>query len=243
MSDAVSAAAPEPSPSAIGRIVGVILSPTETFASIARRPTWLAPLILWTLVSVAVTYVLIPRMDYEKMARTQLEKSGQTVSDEQVQTATERIKKFSGVFSWGFGVVGPILICLLVTVVIWGAFKAFGWDTTFQQGLAVVAHANVPNMLKAGLLAFLVSRQDTVDPQALGDLLRSNLGFLVARDSSKVLHSLLGAIDVFSLWSLFLSVVGFAAAAKIKRSSAAGVIVVLWLLATLIAAGFASLGR
>ena len=231
MSEATPVAALEPPPSAVGRIVGAIVSPGETFASIARRPTWLAPLLVWIAVSVGVTFVLLPRMDWEKMTRARLERGGQTVPADRVQTAVEQAKKFGVPFSYVIAVVSPPIVALLVAVVIWGSFKAFGWDTTFRQALGVTTHAYVPGMLKAPILAFLISRQETVDPQALGDLLRSNLGFLVARDSSKALHSLLGSIDLFSFWTLFLFVIGFSAAAKIKRGSAAGVILALWLLA------------
>ena len=75
----------------------------------------------------------------------------------------------------------------------------------------------------------------------MGDMVRSNLGFLVERDSSKLLHSLLQSIDLFSFWSLLLFVIGFAAAAKIPRKSAAAVIVTLWLLYVSGKAGLAAL--
>jgi hypothetical protein len=224
------AAVPEPSPSAAGRIVGVFVSPGETFASIARRPTWLVPLLLWTAVSIAVTALLIPKIDYEKLIRTSIEKRGQTIPEERMPAIIEQQKKIGSIIGWAFAGVGPALTGLLVAVVVWGSFKAFGWDTRFNQAFGVTTHAFLPGVLKAAILGFLITRQESVDPQALGDLLRSNLGFLVARDSSKALHSLLGSIDVFSLWTLFLFVVGFSAAAKIKRGSAAGVIVALWLL-------------
>lgn len=223
-------AAPEPSPSAAGRIVGAIVSPGETFASIARRPTWLAPLVLWTAVSIAVTALLIPKIDYDRMIRQAIEKRGQSIPEERMPAIIEQQKKIGTIIGWAFAGVGPVLTGLLVAVVLWGSFKAFGWDTKFNQAFGVTTHAFLPGVLKAAILGFLITRQESVDPQALGDLLRSNLGFLVARDSSKALHSLLGSIDVFSLWSVFLFVVGFSAAAKIKRGAAAGVIVALWLL-------------
>jgi hypothetical protein len=43
-----------------------------------------------------------------------------------------------------------------------------------------------------------------------------------------MLHSLAQSIDVFSIWSLVLFVIGYSAAAKISRKAAAGVIVTLW---------------
>ena len=88
-------------------------------------------------------------------------------------------------------------------VVLWGSFRAFGWDTTYHQALGATTHAFLPGVLGALLLLPLVARQETVDPSAMGDLLRSNLGFLAARDA-KALHSLLGSIDLFSFWSLAL---------------------------------------
>lgn len=235
MSDATPAAqAPEPAPSGVGRVVGAILSPGETFASIARRPTWLLPLLLWTALSLGITAVLLPKIDWEKMTRTQMEKSGQTVTEEQVQSRVAQSKKFGGVISYCIGAISPWVVALLTAVVIWGSFKAFGWDATFKQSFGATTHAFLPGVLKAVLLGVLVWRQETVDPQAMGELLRSNLGFLVGRDSSKALHSLLLSIDIFSFWSLWLFVIGFAAAAKIKRGSAAGVIVTLWVIATAI---------
>lgn len=238
MSDATaSAAAPEPSPSGIGRIVGAIVSPGETFESISRRPTWLAPLLLWTALSLAVTAVLLPKIDYERVMRQAMERRGQTVPEERMASIIARQKKIGSIIAWVAAGAAPAVVSLLTAVVIWGSFKAFGWDTSFQQSYGVTTHAFLPGVLKAVLLAVLIWRQESVDPQAMGDLLRSNLGFIVARDASKPLHSLLQSIDAFSLWSVWLFVIGFAVAAKIKRGSAAGVIVTLWVI--VVAAGVA----
>src|SRR5262249_32074077 len=104
--------AAEPAPNAIGRVVGALVSPGETFASIARRPTWLAPLLLWIVASIAVTMVLMPRMDWEKLTRDRMERGGQTVSAEQVQRAAEQGKKFGVPFTYGIAVVSPPVAAL-----------------------------------------------------------------------------------------------------------------------------------
>ena len=44
-SPTVAGEAPE-STNAIGRMIGALFSPQKTFQSIARRPTWLPPVIL-----------------------------------------------------------------------------------------------------------------------------------------------------------------------------------------------------
>jgi hypothetical protein len=220
----------------VARIPGAFFSPVATFDSIARRPTWIAPLLLWTALSVGVTAALLPKIDYEQLTRQAFQQKGQTVPEDRLATMVEQQKKWGGVIGWVFGTASPAVVSL-VAVVIWGAFKAFGWDTLFSQAFGVTTHAFLPGCLKAVLLLFLITRQETVNPQALGDLLTSNLGFLVPTESSKPLHSLLSSFDIFSLWSLFLFVIGFAAAAKIKRGAAAGIIVTLWLLVVAIGVG------
>jgi hypothetical protein len=222
----------------LARLSGVFFSPVATFESIARRPTWIAPLLLWTVLSVAVTAVLLPKIDYEQLTRQAMQSRGQSIPEDRIASIVQQQKKIGGIFGWVAGVAFPAIASLLAAVVVWGAFKAFGWDSRFSQAFGVTTHAFLPGVLKAALLLFLITRLETVNPQALGDLLTSNLGFLVPRDSSKPLHALLQSLDIFSLWSLCLFVVGFAAAARVKRGAAAGVIVTLWLLTVGIRVGW-----
>src|SRR5262249_17780362 len=119
--------------------------------------------------------------------------------------------------------------------------KAFGWDMTFRQTFGATTHAFLPNVLGALLLIPILIKRETIDPQGIGDLLRSNLGFLVERDSAKVLHAILQAIDVFSIWSIILLIIGFAAAAKISKKAATGLVVGLWLVWILVRAGWAAI--
>ena len=226
--------------SALARITGVFFSPVRTLEAIARRPAWLAPVVLWLLASLGITAVVVPRLDFEKMTRERLEKSGQTVPEERVQSMVEQQKRFAPVFGYVWAAISSVAIQLLVAVVLWGAFRAFGWDSTYRQALGVTSHAFLPGVVGALLLMPLVARQSRVDPAGLGDLLRSNLGFLVERDS-KVLHSLLGSIDFFSFWTIALLTIGLAAAAKVRRGQAAAVIVTLWILYVLGKAGFAAI--
>jgi hypothetical protein len=239
--EAAAPAAPDAtSDSALARLPGVFFSPVRTFESIARRPTWIAPLVLVTAMSLGLTAAILQKIDYDQVIRQAMQKRGQTIPEDQMASIIERQKKIGGIFGWVIGAAGPAIACLIVAVVIWGAFKAFGWDARFSQGFGVTAHAFLPGILKSGLLLFLVSRQETVNPQALGDMLSSNLGFLVDTKAA-ALHSVLQSIDVFSFWTLALLVIGFAASARVSRKAAAGVIVVIWMLLVLGKAGFAGI--
>ena len=138
-------------------------------------------------------------------------------------------------------VAGGLILWGCAAVVFWGAFKAFGWDLSYRQAFGATTHAFLPGVLDSLVLFPVAMRQESIDPSTLRDMVRSNLGFLIERKASPALHSLLESLDVFSFWSLALFVVGFAAAARISRKSAAGVIVALWILYVLGKAGFAAI--
>ena len=232
---------PGPAVSAPARVVGAFFSPVSTFESIAARPGFLLPILLWTAASLLVTAFLLPKIDFDRMIRTSLEKRGQTVPEERIQSIVARQKRMAPVLYNVIGVVSPALICLLVTLVYWASFKAFGWDFGFRQGFGATAHAFLPGVLGAFVLLAILTQQETVDPTAMGDLLRSNLGFLVDKKSSPALHSLLESLDLFSLWSLVLLSIGYAAAARVSKKSSAGVVFTIWALYVLGKAGLSAL--
>jgi hypothetical protein len=239
-----SAVSPEPAEtgpdSPLGRVVGVFVAPARTFASIARKPGFVVPLLLATVLSVVATAVLLPRMDFEAAFREQMAARDETVSEERLEKIVNAQKRFSGlVYVWG--ALAPTVLSLLLAGIFWLSFKAFGWDHTFKQSLGVTAHAYLPNCLAALLLIFFTLRLDRFNPADLGDLVRSSPSFLVDRRENPVLHSLLQSFDVFSIWSLVLLVIGYSIAAKVSRAKAASIVVSLWALYVLGKAGFTAL--
>jgi len=226
--------------SAVGRLVGVFVSPVRTLESIARRPSWILPMALWVFLSVAATAVLIPRTDWSGILRAQMEKSGQTLTDAQLEDRVRTIKGFSWTY-YLIAVTAPFVIALVTAGVFWAALKAFGWDARFAQSLGVTAHAFLPTILASAFVIPVMWRMDRIDPKRAGDLLVSNLGFLVDQKSVPALHSLLQSIDLFSFWTMALLIIGLAAAARISRGKAAAFVVTFWILFVLGKAGFAAL--
>jgi hypothetical protein len=237
---APSAPAAEPADSSVARVAGVFVSPGRTFASIARRPGWVLPLLLSTLVSIALTIVLMPRIDFEAATRESLSARGETVSEERIEKIVATQKRFAG-FGYAWGAVAPALVTLLLASVFWLSFKAFGWELSFRQSFGVTAHGFLPNVLASLVLLVFVGRLERMNLADLPGLVKSNLSFLVGRQENPVLHSLLQSVDLFSVWSLSLLVLGFALAAKVSRGRAAAVILTLWGLFVVGKAGLAAL--
>jgi hypothetical protein len=225
----------------VGRVIGTFFSPTPTFQSIAVKPSFLLPLLIWMALAFATGAVMQPKVDYDRLVRSSLEKRGQNLPEERIQSIVEQQKKFSKIAYTAFPIVVPWLITLIVTLVFLGVFKAFGWDFTFKQGFGATAHAFLPGMLAAIGLIFILRGQETVDPRNLADLFRSNLGFLSDPQSSPVVHSLLQSIDLFSFWTIGLLAIGYSTAARTSRKSALMAVIGVWALYVLGKAGLAAL--
>ena len=82
MGDAVvSPAEPEvPAQSFPERLMGVFISPGETFEDVARKPGFWAPLIALVLGSVAVVETMLWKIGMERIIRMQLAQSSRTAS-------------------------------------------------------------------------------------------------------------------------------------------------------------------
>jgi hypothetical protein len=160
--------------------------------------------------------------------------------EERVEQIIDAQKRFSG-FGYVWALLANTVIALILATVFWVSLKAFGWDLAFRQSFGVTSHALLPYIGTSMLLILFVTRLDLVNPNDLGDLTRSNPGFLVDRSANPVLHSLASSLDIFTLWVLALLVIGFSIAANAPRKRAAAVIVGLWGLYVLGKAGVAAL--
>src|SRR5438552_18951300 len=95
--EAAAPAAPDAtSDSALARIPGVFFSPVKTFESIARRPTWIAALILMTAMSLGLTAAVLQKLDYDQVIRQPMQKRGQTIPAARMSSIIERQEKFGG---------------------------------------------------------------------------------------------------------------------------------------------------
>jgi hypothetical protein len=232
---------PESADSPLARVAGVFASPGPTFAVIARRPGWILPLVVSTVLSLTATVAIVPRIDFDAAVRERLAARDQSIPEDRVEQIVSAQKKFGGFFAYVSALLAPTLITLLLALVFWISFKAFGWEVTFRKSLGVTAHALLPSIGASMLLIFFATRLDFINPSDIGDLTHANLGLLVDRHANPVLHSLLGSVDFFSIWVFALLVIGFAITANVPRKKAALLIGALWAIYVLGKAGFTAL--
>lgn len=238
--------APEtPAPmSAFGRIIGVLINPKPTFTDIARRPSWLLPIALLSILGLGVGALMNQRIDWGSYIRQQAEKDSRfaQLSEDQKQQRLGMGARIAPVSAYLFGFFGAGVFALILTLVYWGAFNLFaGAGLGFGGSFGTVSHAMVPSGL-ASLLALVTlyfKRFGEVDPE---HMLATSVGAFLESDAPKWLKSLGGSLDLFWIWILVLLAVGFAAAnpKKISAGKAFGVVLGLWLVWLVVKVGWAA---
>ena len=229
--------------SAFGRLAGALVAPGKTFRSIAERPTWLLAFLVVCLTPVVPGLLAGPKIDWEDVVRTQIERADADLPREQVEQAVAMWEKLGPVLTY----LGPAMIAvalLLFTAVLWGAFTLAGGQPGFKRSLAVVSHAMLPLAVASLLSIPVVLSLDTVGAEQLesGSYLQSSLAAFAPEDAGPVLLALLSKIDVFSIWTVVLLAIGFRYAAGVSPSTAALTAGLMWLVWIGVSVGLAALG-
>jgi hypothetical protein len=252
MSDAVTPAAlptPEPagSDNSFSRIVGVIVSPKPTFASIAARPTWIVPLIVMVILSVTTIFIFTQRVGWRAFMIRQNEQSERVQKQMENMTQEQRDQmldtqvKFASKIGYVSGVIGIFIAAAIVAgVLLLGFMVIAGVRPTYKQALGIVAYSWVGPGIIGGLLGILIlflKDPSTVD---LNSLVASNVGAFMPDETAKWLKVLLGSIDLFAFWSMLLMAFGFSAVEpkKLSVGKAFGIVFALFVFWTLIKTGF-----
>jgi hypothetical protein len=228
----------------MGRVTGVLFSPGETFADIVRKPSWIAPTLILTALSLVVCYFLIQKVDWASFQRKQIESSSFTsnLTQEQKDQAVERNVKFTVPITWAIGALGSLLTILILTLIYWGGFNVFkGAGLKFGTAMGITSHALMPAAVGAVLTIIIVAlkRAGEVDPQRLA---ATSLGFFLGPDAPKWQVALGSSIDLMWIWTLALLAIGYTAAnpRKIQTGSAYTIVFGMWILWVVLKVGFAA---
>jgi len=233
------APAPE-KPNPFGRLVGVLFSPDETFASIARRPDWLVPLLLFVVIAAVSGFVFVHHVDSMTAMRAQMEERHAT--PDQIEQAVKINKAIFAVIAYCAPILS-VVIFVLVAAILMLAYRMMGGEGEFKQYFSVTLYGWVPQIIQSLILTgILFFKSELVGAETLPTLVRSNLAFLVDMKEHSVLFSLLSAFDVFTIWSLILMAIGFAHVSKFSKAKSATILVTVWGFWTAIKVGFAALG-
>ena len=192
-------------PGLLARLIGVIFSPREAFAAVVARPKWLGAVAVVGLVMGAATFAQLSTDIGKELALEQqvsfIEGFGVTISDEQyaeMERGMENARYTSSIFTV-FAIPLFMTITAGILHVMFGLVG--GGNGTYKQVYAISAHAAIISALQ---LVFT-----TVVTLAAGRSAGANLAvFTPTLDDTTFAYKFLSYIDLFYVWSTFITAVG-----------------------------------
>lgn len=230
-----------PAKNTFERIAGVLFAPAETFRDIARRPDIVTPLIILVVIGFIVTALIVPRMDFEAAFREQMSQQNTKMSDADLDRAAKMGSAFGKVMAWT-GPIWGILIWVIIAGVLLLAHRLMGGEGNFKQAFSTVLYSWIPNTISGIVTGIVAVARGEVDPTSMQTMVKSNPAFLVDMKDNPILFAVLSSLDIFTIWTLILLVIGFSTLSRLSRVKSAAIVVSLWLVTVVVKLGFAALG-
>jgi hypothetical protein len=143
-------------------------------------------------------------------------------------------------FAYGWPFMTIIFVAIIAAVLMATFNFGFGAEVKFKQALAVGMYGSLPGIIKA-LIAIGVVSAGAAEGFTFQNPVASNLSGLVDAASSHFLYSILASLDIFTIWSLVLTGIGYACITRVNRGTCMGVVFGWWIVVILIGAGFGAL--
>jgi hypothetical protein len=229
-SQATSSLTPAAPKNVFQRIAGVLFAPGETFADVVRKPGLLAPMIVLLVLYFVSAALVVPRIDWSSanaMQADAMKARNPKFSDADI----ERMQRYGNIGKAVVGWMSPVFWIggfAIVAGVLFLVFRLFGGEGTFSQGFAVTMYAWIPVASFRLIRGVVILARGSIDAMSLDTVVRSNLAFLSDFKEHPAAFALLGSLDLFTIWTCILLVIGFAAMSKFSKTKSAAIIVPLW---------------
>lgn len=235
-----------PSLSEGARIVNTFIAPSKTFTDLRRSAAWWGPFLLLAIVTIAFTYSVQQKIGYRKITEDQIQmvpraaERFDTLPPEQKEQQLTARTKGTLYFAYAKS-VARILWFLIIAALLFGTYRfVAAADVSFKQSLAVVIYASLPLVIK--LLLGIVSLVAGVSPDSYSpdNPIASNPAYFMNPADSLVRYSLAAPFDLFEIWTLVLTAIGFTCVSKVKRGTSLGIVFGWYVVACLLGVGFAA---
>jgi hypothetical protein len=240
-------AVPQEPKSQASRIINAFISPAKAFSGLEQKASWWMAWLLISLVTMGFVYTIDQKIGMEEVTRAEISKNRfaaaqlENMPEEEQARTLQASARRARYIAYATPVTSLIGFIVMASVLM-GTFNfGFGAKLRFGVALAIVIYGNLPGLIK--LLLASLSLIAGVNPEGftVSNPVASNLAVLVDQMQHKALYSLLTTFDIFSLWVVVLTGIGFAIQGKMKRSTAISVVFGWFLLYKLASAGLAAL--
>jgi hypothetical protein len=130
--------------------------------------------------------------------------------------------------------VFTLIIWLIMAGLQFGTLKvAANSDISYGKTLAVIAYAGLPMALRHVLGIVSVLAGVNPDGFSLNNPVASNPGYFMNPADSPFLYFVSSQVDLFLIWTMVLTAIGFATTGKVKTGTAFAVVFGWWVVITL----------
>lgn len=223
--------------SEIERVIDTYVEPNKTFKDIRRSASWWLPYVLSVIVGLGFAYAIDRGVGFDKVAEANIARS-QSAQDRlnaagpaQRAQSMRMIATTTKVFTYGFPAL-TLIFALISAAVLMATFKfGLGGEGSYKQYFAVWMYASLPYLIKYVLAIIAIFAGLGGEGFNIQNPVGTNVGFYLSSDFPQWVRTLFSSADIFTIWVVILLVIGCATIARVKRSSAAFVVVGWWVLA------------
>lgn len=194
----------------MSHLINIFVEPGKTFAELKEKPTFLLPLVIMIVLSVAMTLLYFNKVDGEWLTNHQLAMGATEMSAAEMEQA-KKIMPSAKVMGIIGAVVAPIMIVIITLIM--GLYymlagKITGTAVSFKQALSLVTWSGLPSLL--GLVVaivgiFMMSPQSTLE-----SLMLTNVDPLIVQlPYDHAWSSFAKNFNLLSLWSVVLVAIGW----------------------------------
>ena len=228
---------PEAAPLSQGeRLVDTFIAPSETFTDLRRNAQWWLPFLLMTVAGWGLVYVSEQKIGVQKIVENELQARPKAEARYEQATPEQRQQqvKITGIIYYVAIPVFTLVIWLVMAGLQFGTFK-FGAnaDISYSKSLAVVVYAGLPMVLRHLLAMVSVLAGASADGFTLNNPVASNPAYFMNAADSPFWYFLASQMDIFLLWTLALTAIGFATTGKVKMGTSFAVVIGWWVVITL----------
>jgi len=228
------------------RILNTFIAPSKTFTDLRRSAAWWAPFLLMVIVSTIFVYTAGQKIGFRKImenqmqaqpkAQARLEQLPPDQRERQLDVAT----KFTAVVDYAFPVL-VLLVWLVIATTLFATFRvAAGADVSFGISLAIVVYSALPLTLKSILGMVSVLAGINPDSFSFQNPVATNPGYFLNPANGVFVYGLASALDIFMIWTLVLTAIGFTCVSKVKRGTAFAVVFGWWAIFMLAVTGLSA---
>ena len=220
---------------------GIFFEPSKTFAALNRTPSWLFPVIV-LIVIVMISSVLQTPFRVQE-ARDQIDQNPR-LSAQQKEEFIDRMEEQQAkpVMKLISYVIGPLvaifaIVFIVAGVLYFGGNVLLGGETVFKKVLSIYCWSSL-----VAVPAFIV-KMPLMMVKKTAHIHTSLAAIMPSGSDESLIFKILSHTDIFTIWEIWLIVLGLAIIYKFSTKKTATMVVGLYIVYVIIAVGFSMLTK